>query len=252
MDDIHNNKKDVKKMNQPSKKPGNKKAFLWVVVAVGIFMLLLLLSGGVSFWFWLGLALWIGYILFVKIKYVGGDYAFSKVLGMGIGVFFLSFIFLAFTPSEQNGTPSNNVNSFSNEEESEDDFQEIELAIEPTKVEIFLMKLKNDTNLQFSEIEDASLLWKGSNVNMILQEVESFQLKDAGEEDVKKINTFFTDLGWDHGTVGFTYTPIEDDKETGYASTSMEPAFKGIMCVIDQNDPKAVVIKCGLSPEENE
>ncbi len=103
MDNVYDKKKDlvskddVKKANSGGEKPKNKKNLFWVMVALGAFVLFLLLGGGFSFWFWLSLLLWVTYLYLLRKNYLlGTTMTFSKALTLGIVLTLLSFLSMAY------------------------------------------------------------------------------------------------------------------------------------------------------------
>lgn len=255
MDGVYDRKKDLitredqKKIDQKGKSPKNKRRWAGALVIWGILLLFLLFSGGFSLAFFLGVLFWLSYFAWLKKRYLTGTVALTKVLVVTFGLTLISFVLLAFTPGEQFSENDSVQNSAVSQEGAEEITEvEIKTAEEATKIEIFLTQLIEETGLDFGEMEKSELLWNGPRVNLVLGEGRSITLRNASFEEQKKIEDFFLDLGWNHGTIGFGYTPPAGESKIGYASTSLEEQYQGIMCVIDLNREKEISVLCGLGP----
>jgi len=134
-------------------------------------------------------------------------------------------------------------------DDSDEDVAEIEVGTEPTKTEAVLAQLRKETGLEFSEMANREFLWNTEKVGLKLNEGRSFDLEQAGEEDRARIEKFFeSTLNWSHGTIGFVFASPLGEKKIGYASTSMEDNYKGIMCVVEYTQEDLIAVMCGLGP----
>jgi hypothetical protein len=94
------------------------------------------------------------------------------------------------------------------------------------------------------------LLWTSEQANLLLNEGMSVTSGDTSREAVKEVEAFFEEeLGWNQkGAVGLVFVAPAGSREVGYASTSKK-RYPGVMCIIDQNNPDKIKVKCGFGPK---
>lgn len=231
-------KKETKKSKRKKKQ---SKILFWIMLPLSVvFVIAVLGAGGFSLWFVVSLFLWFAYLYNIRRSMDLGVFSLGKMIVFGIIIVILSVLIVDAAPSEKTTSSQGAAETESStpqgtEEEEQND-----------EVSLFLQELEKETALDFGKTEtEEELLWHGPRVTLKLNESRSARAENNTPANKQKIVSFFESLKWNHGTIGFTYTP--ENGEIGYASTSIEQ-HKGMMCIIDDSKENRIKVSCGFGP----
>ena len=98
------------------------------------------------------------------------------------------------------------------------------------------------SGVEISEIEKTEFVWTTNGPGLQMVNPRKMSIKDASPSELKKIESFFVDGGWDDGEQFFKY--VGQKNETGYAAP-YEGEYRSAMCVVDMSLEE---VRCGFGP----
>jgi len=257
-----NNKKNTKKKKtvsksdqktKNSKKDNNiiGKIFFWILAAIGLFFLLAFWGAGWSFWTIVALLMWGFFLRWTWFHIASGSLALGKIIFFGAVVIVFSLVVIPSGEDEIGAKVKLEKNGKSNETSSKKEVSSSALAkgVEKDTVAEFLLDLKKETRLDFSEIENNEVVWPAEKISLDLQKAKSFEAENLSAKDFDKLQKYFLDLGADKGGIGFIFTPPAGTQSSGFALRNKE--HLGMMCILIGTKNEGVVVGCGWGPNSN-
>lgn len=251
--------------NEQQTPPDEKKkgkATFWIFVVLGVLMALIFITTGFSVWFLLAIIMWFFFLRYTW-KTLGAAFSFGKVIGFGIGVILVSFIFIdAALPSAEEAREEYDETMAAFDESKTNDNtkmspEDMAQAGEKIKddttdsvdtISAFLMELEKETDIDFGPINPDKVTWSAGDIALGLTDGRSFGAENLDAKDFDAIEKFFlVDYNSNTGGLGFEFVPPAGTQSAGFV-VGEQGKYQGLMCVMGAMENDGIFVGCGWGP----